>query len=146
MAPNKRPEMQRPLPIPQQTPTKRPIVLVVEDDEAISALLVEFLEKEGFRACTATDGWQAVVQAEGMKLELVISDLAMPGPEGTGVHAYMKLRKSPFVAADLPIIFITALPKQQVEAALKLDARCRLFYKPLTLPVLRAAIKELTGR
>lgn len=125
---------------------KKPFVLVVEDDEAILQAMAQYLETEGFRVCTATEGWQAVVQAEGLKIDLVVCDIMMPGPKGTGLDAYRGLRASPLVRPDLPIIFVTALPETKVKTALPADPRLRVLFKPFPLPALRQTIRELTGR
>ena len=125
---------------------KKPFVLVVEDEPDVANLLAEYLETEGFRVTMATDGWQAVVQTEGLKLDLIVSDVMMPGPRGSGIDAYKGLRASIYVRKDLPIVFVTAMPLEQVRAALPADPLVRFLQKPLALPTLRATIKELLGR
>ncbi len=125
---------------------RKPFVLVVEDEVDVLKAFSDYLEAEGFRVCTAGDGWQAVVQAEGLKLDLIVCDIMMPGPQGSGFEAYQRLRASHCVKRDLPIVFVTALQKTQVAGQLPADPRVRVLYKPFPLPTLREAIRELLGR
>lgn len=121
---------------------RKPFVLIVDDEPDILSMLGEFFEAEGFRVTTATDGWAAVVQSEGMKLDLIIMDVMMPGPKGTGFDAYTGLRQSHSVRKDLPILFLTALPLAKVTATLPPDPLVRIVNKPVNLPALRQAVKE----
>lgn len=130
----------------QDPSTRAPLVLIVEDEPAVLDILAEYFEGQGMRVTTASEGWQAVVQAEGMKIDLVVCDVMMPGPKGSGVDAYHGLRDSRFVRRDLPIIFVTAMPLDQVRKALPEDPRMRLFSKPVDFPRLREAVRELLGR
>jgi DNA-binding response OmpR family regulator len=57
-------------------------VLVVDDDNSLRNLLAQTLEGAGFQAFTAEDGRDARRQIEEHRIDLVITDLAMPGEEG----------------------------------------------------------------
>ena len=120
-------------------------VLVVDDDPIILSLVAAALEGAGYRVTTATDAAQAVVQAQGMKVGLIISDIMMPGG-GTGVDAARHLRSLSWVSPLLPIIFMTGLPMDKARALIPgNDPHIRLISKPLDFAVLRSAIRELTG-
>lgn len=120
-------------------------VLIVDDDPNVLNLLSSRLEMAGYRVTTATDAWQQVIQAQGLKVGLIISDIQMPG-SGTGVDAVKHLRSLPSISPRLPVIFITGMKR---EAALALippdDPYVRLVTKPIDFGQLRAVIKELTG-
>jgi CheY-like chemotaxis protein len=66
----------------------RPRVLIVEDDEAIRALLVRALEQNGYIVVTASDGDEgiAILKTKG-KFDLLLTDLVMQGTGGAGVVA-----------------------------------------------------------
>ena len=83
-------------------------VLVVDDDPMILDLVSTALEGAGFQVTTASDAWQEVIQAQGLKIGLVISDIQMPGA-GTGVDAVKRLRSLPTVSPRLPVISITGM-------------------------------------
>ncbi|MDE2293760.1 MAG: response regulator, partial [Elusimicrobia bacterium] len=123
----------------------RTYILVVDDDALIRDMLVAKLEGAGYRVTCAEDAAQSVIQAEGMKLSLIVSDIEMPG-FGTGVDALKKLRASSFVRKDMPVIFVTGMPPQEAQKIVpKTDPYLRLMHKPVDWRIMRQYIKELTG-
>ena len=123
---------------------KEAFVLVVDDDPSILNLVSTRLELAGYRVTTAMDAWQQVVQAQGMKIGLIISDIMMPGV-GTGVDAIKQLRATPTVSPLLPVVFMTALKLEDARKMIPADPHVRLIGKPIDFEVLRSAIRELTG-
>jgi len=119
-------------------------VLVVDDDPMILDLLTATLEGAGYRVTTATDAWQQVVQAQGLKIGLIISDIQMPGV-GTGVDAVKHLRALPSVSPLLPVIFMTGMSLDKARQLIPNDPKIRLIGKPIDFEQLRAAIRDLTG-
>jgi DNA-binding NtrC family response regulator len=62
---------------------RRPVVLLVDDDEAAVNLLAEVLEREKYRVITATSVPLALKQiADSGPFDLVLTDLRMPGASG----------------------------------------------------------------
>ncbi|TPW19178.1 MAG: two-component hybrid sensor and regulator, partial [Elusimicrobia bacterium] len=137
-----------PGPTPTSPPSAKPgrtYVLVVDDDQLIRDMLVTKLEGAGYRVTCAEDAAQSVIQAEGMKLSLIVSDIEMPG-FGTGVDALKKLRASNFVRKDMPVIFVTGMPPHEAQKIVpKNDPYLRLMHKPVDWRLMRQYIKELTG-
>ncbi len=80
-------------------------ILLVDDEVANLELLKEILRNEGFEIITAKSGEEAIVCFESNPIDLVISDLVMPGIRGTDL--FFKLRQlQPFIQ----IILVTAFP------------------------------------
>ena len=77
-------------------------VLIVEDDSNIAELLRLYLEKEGYRVVTATDGNQGVDLFRSVEPDLVLLDLMLPGLDGWGVCRAIRQ------TAQTPIIMLTA--------------------------------------
>jgi DNA-binding response OmpR family regulator len=77
-------------------------VLIVEDDKKTAALLVLYLEREGFRTVVAHDGLQALELAARHKPGFVILDLMLPMLDGWEVCR--QLRQS----SDVPILILSA--------------------------------------
>ncbi|MFA6030030.1 MAG: response regulator [Elusimicrobiota bacterium] len=126
-------------------PVGRTYVLVVDDDQLIRDMMVNKLEGAGYRVTCAEDAAQSVIQAEGMRLALIISDIEMPG-FGTGVDALKKLRASSYIRKNLPVIFVTGMPPAEARKIVpKTDPYVRLLHKPVDWKLLRQYIKELTG-
>src|SRR3954469_17723569 len=63
-------------------PSPKKTVLVVEDDEAVSGLLVALLEDRGYAAVPAYDGRSAIELAGKLLPHLITLDLALPGTDG----------------------------------------------------------------
>ena len=78
------------------------VILVVDDEANIRELARIYLEKEGFRVETATNGNQALQQIRQSPPALVVLDLMLP--EIDGWEVCRRIRAS----GDLPIIMLTA--------------------------------------
>jgi DNA-binding response OmpR family regulator len=77
-------------------------VLVVDDDEAIVALMRDFLEAEGFAVEAALDAAQAATQLERGAVDCLLLDIMMPGE--SGFELCKRVRRS----SDVPILFLSA--------------------------------------
>jgi DNA-binding response OmpR family regulator len=77
-------------------------VLVVDDEERLVQLVTSYLEQEGFRTVSATDGRQALFVAREQKPDLIILDLMMPEMDG---YEFLRLHRQ---ESDTPIIMLTA--------------------------------------
>ncbi|TVP56460.1 MAG: PAS domain S-box protein [Gemmatimonadales bacterium] len=68
-------------------------VLVVEDDPTLARVLVRSLERAGFRVLSASNGEEAVERAEAdqIGIDLVLSDVVMPGPRGPELLRRLRL-------------------------------------------------------
>lgn len=122
----------------------RPFILVVDDDPKVGPLLCEYLESQGYRVTYCMDAAQALIQAESMRVGLIITDIMMP-TYGTGIDVYRKIRAHPHFPKNVPIIFLTGLKPQQAQSMVpKNDPHVRLLHKPTTLANLTKTIHELT--
>jgi signal transduction histidine kinase len=59
-----------------------PLILVIEDDEAVQKTLAEMLELNGYTAVTAANGTDGFAAAKHHAPALIITDVAMPGMTG----------------------------------------------------------------
>lgn len=82
-----------------------PKILVVEDDDALGTLLRYNLEREGYDVAMATDGEDALLQAEEQLPDLVILDWMLP--KVSGIEVCRRLRQRPR-SRNVPIIMLTA--------------------------------------
>jgi two-component system response regulator AtoC len=57
-------------------------VLIVDDEEQMRELLAKVLEKNGYQVTTAGDGGQALTLLEKEPMDLVVTDVRMPGLDG----------------------------------------------------------------
>jgi len=117
-------------------------VLIVDDDEDLVRILSVNLLAEGLEVSTAFDGMSAVMRAHKDQPDLIILDIKMPAGDGFSVAERLKSSTKTFA---VPIIFLSALPKEDMEEkALKAGA-LRYFAKPFDMGVLMNYIKNHLG-
>jgi two-component system NtrC family response regulator len=79
------------------------VVLVVDDEEAQRTVLAGFLRKKGFEVITAGDADEGLDSASTHTVDLVLTDLRMPG--GGGLDLLRGLRA---LNPEIPVIVMTA--------------------------------------
>lgn len=90
------------------TPTNidRATILVVDDNPTNLKVLSEALTDTGWTILVATDGEDAIDQAEYAQPDLILLDVMMPGIDGFETCQRLKASSS---THDIPVIFTTAL-------------------------------------
>lgn len=83
-------------------PDDAPHLLVVDDDLRIRDLLSRYLNDHGYRVTTAASALEARVHLTGMKFDLLVLDVMMPGESG------LELARSIRGGSDVPILMLTA--------------------------------------
>lgn len=78
------------------------LILIVEDEARISAVLERYMSAEGFRTELARDGKQALALWRAAKPDLILLDLMIP--ELSGLEVTKQIRKQ----SEVPIIMLTA--------------------------------------
>ena len=78
-------------------------ILIVDDEPNYLIVLSELLKDEGFEVYTASDGLKALSIVKDVDLDMVISDMQMPGMDGMSLLTEIKK-----VDVDLPVMIITA--------------------------------------
>src|SRR6266550_8818122 len=77
-------------------------ILVVDDEKNIVQLARLYLNNEGFRVETASDGKQALERARSVRPDLIVLDIMMP--EMDGLTVCKEIRKT----SNVPVIILTA--------------------------------------
>jgi two-component system phosphate regulon response regulator PhoB len=80
-------------------------ILVVEDEEALCALLDYNLRKEGFAVSLCRDGEDAIATVTDEKPDLLLLDWMLPKVSGIEICRQVRVRSE---LRDLPIIMLTA--------------------------------------
>jgi DNA-binding response OmpR family regulator len=78
------------------------VALVIEDDEAISALVGTYLEQAGFEVVRESSGARGVEAVDRRRPRVVVLDLGLP--DADGFELCRRLRET----ADVPILILTA--------------------------------------
>ena len=67
-----------------------PRILVVDDDDAIRAMVERILRREKFEVETARDGFEAIEKLARQDYATVLLDLMMPRVDGNGVLQFLE--------------------------------------------------------
>jgi PAS domain S-box-containing protein len=113
-------------------------VLVVDDEEFVLESAQQTLESVGYEVRTALDAAAAlrVVEKEAEAIDLVITDLRMPGTSGLELIRTLRDRHP-----DLPIVAASGVADGRTEEAL--DAGAQTFLaKPFTAETLEGTLQE----
>ena len=68
----------------------RPLILIVDDDPALSEMLQIVLRQEGFDAAHCATGTDALAAMRENRPDLVLLDLMLPGRDGVSVCKDMR--------------------------------------------------------
>ncbi|NZD67254.1 response regulator [Herbaspirillum sp. AP21] len=77
-------------------------ILVVDDDRDIRTLLAEYLDSNGLRTLTATNGNEMRRVLEESRVDLIVLDLTLPGEDG------LTLCRNLRATSSVPVIMLTA--------------------------------------
>lgn len=84
---------------------KRPLILVVEDNEANQLLATAVLELAGYRVELASSAKEAVERLTTNQPDLILMDVQLPGEDGLGLTRRLKADPT---TAMIPIVALTA--------------------------------------
>jgi CheY-like chemotaxis protein len=121
-----------------------PLVLVVDDNEDLRALVAESLRKlAGYEVTTADDGVQGLERYFDLQPDCVVIDIKMPGLDGYQlIHA---LRGDPASAAT-PLVVLSAMVQDNDRLAGLLSGADEYLLKPVSLPHLIETIRRVLAR
>jgi PAS domain S-box-containing protein len=132
----------QPKPPPEIPTTGTESVLIVEDDPAVQSVLREYLTDRGFSVHAADDGLAGLELArrEGIRLDLVLSDVVMP--KMSGIEMARRLREE---LPHLKVLLISGHAKDRekaVEESMQ-DGFCAFLQKPFAPETLARRIRDL---
>ncbi|RIK31689.1 MAG: DNA-binding response regulator [Anaerolineae bacterium] len=117
-----------------------PLILVVDDEPKVTRLARDYLEKNGFRVVSASDGQSALTTARRERPDLIILDLMLPHMDGREVCRILR-RES-----DVPIIMLTAL-SEEIDQVTGLEIGADDYItKPFSIRTLVARVRALLRR
>ncbi|MDR0393765.1 MAG: response regulator transcription factor, partial [Tannerella sp.] len=121
--------------------SKKPVVLLVEDEKALSSIIADTLEDEGFSVLKAFDGNEGLRLFLNRHPDILIADVMMPKLDG--FEMVEKIRKAD---KTTPILFLTARSSiEDLVSGFELGANDYL-RKPFKMQELIVRIKALLNR
>lgn len=112
-------------------------ILLVEDKESMARMLKETLESEGYRSIIARDGTEGIRLLKENHVDLIISDLKLPGKDGIEVLKASKA-ENPLV----PVIMMTAFGKVETAVTAMKEGAFDFITKPFDTDHLLLLIKR----
>ncbi|MFN3649443.1 MAG: response regulator [Armatimonadota bacterium] len=86
----------------------RPLVMLVDDDEATLYALGRWLDLGGYRTVTASNGAEALQQLRsGLRPAVILLDMRMPEMDGAEFRA---LQRADAELAEIPVVLVTEQP------------------------------------
>jgi DNA-binding response OmpR family regulator len=112
--------------------------LLVEDDTTVRMAVRDYLQDLGFRVVEAKDCDEAVDVARSESLDLLLTDIILPGGDGTLVAEEVRARQG-----SVPVLMMSAHPADYLAETGRIAQGTPLLQKPFTVERLREAIKVL---
>jgi PAS domain S-box-containing protein len=115
------------------------IVLVVEDDPVVRAVVVDVLDQLGYRAMEAADGIAGLDMLQsGARIDLLVSDVGLPGMNGRQMAEVARLGRP-----GLKVLFMTGYAEDAVGTEGFLAPGMKLITKPFDNRALAERIKKM---
>jgi CheY-like chemotaxis protein len=116
-------------------------ILLVEDDEIVRELGVTVLSSEGFRVLAARNGAEALKLASSERIDLVLTDVVMPGMSGREFVSRF-LESSP----DVRVLYTSGYTKGSIKSVDAISDHADFLEKPFTPKSLVAKVREVLDR
>jgi signal transduction histidine kinase/DNA-binding response OmpR family regulator len=117
-------------------------ILVVEDDAAVRAAAVESLTELGYRVLKAENGEQALaILASGVAVDVLFTDVIMPGPVGARELARRALEMQPKIL----VLYTSGYTQNAIVHNGKLDEDALLLSKPYRREDLARKLRAMLG-
>ncbi|MPQ55367.1 PAS domain S-box protein [Duganella sp. FT27W] len=115
-------------------------ILVAEDDEGVRATVVEMLGELGYRVLKANDAASALsIIDSGMPIDLLFTDVVMPGPLRSPELARKARERLPGIA----VLFTSGYTENAIVHGGRLDAGVDLLGKPYTREALARKVRHV---
>lgn len=119
-------------------------VLVVEDDQFLSSVLLKKLQNENCAVAHAMTGEEAVAKSVSEKPDIILLDLVLPGANGLDI---LKTVKDNPETKSIPVVILSNLSQQEdIDRAKELGAE-KFLVKAMSTPEdIIALVAEILGR
>jgi CheY-like chemotaxis protein len=116
------------------------VVLVIDDEPAIRALIVEVLEDTGYRALEAEDGRSGLnILHSAERIDLLVTDVGLPG----GMNGRQVADAARLSRPDLKILFVTGFAENAAVGNGHLAPGMDVITKPFAMAVLSKKISDM---
>jgi len=120
--------------------TKKPVILIADDDPEILTMLGIRLSKKGYQVLEAVDGTQTINLARKHHPDLVLLDVMMPGKNGWEVAKELRADDQ---FSNVGIVMLTAIGEKVNEMTSPLYGADAYVDKPFDFSELEKKIKDV---
>jgi two-component system, cell cycle sensor histidine kinase and response regulator CckA len=115
-------------------------VLLVEDEEPLRKLILNMLSRNGYSALEAANATEAmdIADKHGEKIDLLLTDVVMPGMSGTDLAARLVLR-----CPELRVLYMSGYAEFAASQDKLLEHGHPLLQKPFTEESLKRKVREV---
>ncbi len=118
---------------PEELPTEEPrpasgTILVVEDEAPVRNACKRILERAGFRVIEATDGVQALAKIDGLRIDLLLTDVVMPG----GMSGRDLAQHIEQLQPSVPVLFMSGYTADVIATRGVLEPGVNVIEKPFS--------------
>jgi PAS domain S-box-containing protein len=117
------------------------VILVVEDDPTVRSLTEDALTELGYRVLTASGARAALVLIESEKVELLLTDVVMPGMSGPELYRTLRER-----APKLRCLYMSGHADDLLGDRGFLARGTQLLRKPFTITSLATQVRDILDR
>ena len=110
-------------------------LLVVDDEPLVRQMLAEYLSRHQFTTYMAENVDDAKELLRNQSVDLILSDVNMPGPSGVTLHQYCKEHYP-----DTHFVLMTGFTNEPI------DDSILVLSKPMRMPVLLKQIQQIIHR
>ncbi len=117
-------------------------ILLVEDEDPVRLFGARALSAKGYEVIEASSGdmaWE-IVQQQGDRIDLIITDVVMPGMKGPDMVELVRSRIS-----DIKVIFMSGYAEDVIPEGIENDPTIHFLPKPFKLKDLAYKVKEVLG-
>jgi len=113
-------------------------ILFVEDESPVRDVVIRMLSERGFRVFAAADGYDAIRVLAAHHIDLLFTDVVMPGMDGVQLARQAKVMRP-----AIKVLFATGYAQRATERqAMRLG---RILFKPLRQSELLREVETLLG-
>ena len=124
----------------QRSSSKKPLVLIVDDDPLICRAMGRLVESLGCNTCSAQDGREGLAQVARETPDLILLDLLMPNMNG--LQFLEELRVS---HPDLPVVIVTGHEDSELMRQVTKYAPLMVLSKPVAPGQLERTVRMMVA-
>ncbi|HET8601011.1 MAG TPA: response regulator transcription factor [Segeticoccus sp.] len=120
---------------------RKPVALVVDDEQSLAEVLASVLRRDGWDAHTAYTGSDAIRRTRRLQPDVIVLDMMLPDLDGLGVLARVRAADP-----DVAVLFLTARDEVEQRIAGLTAGADDYVTKPFSLEEVMARLRGLLRR